>query len=157
MGDMRVTGSIAYELALVASGALQYAAFSAPKIWDVAAGVLIIQEAGGDALAYASTRRWTPLRSFLERATGLPADGDLRKWHAGVLVGNGPLVKMVADNLRPRRSLKRWLRRLRLTRWARARARGRSAPGPAGETSGSQAERPHAAGPHPPPNDSTRE
>ncbi len=157
IGDMRITGSIAYELALVASGALQYAAFSAPKIWDVAAGVLIIREAGGDALIHTSTRRWTSLRSFLERSTGLPPDGDLRKWGAGVLVGNGPLVKMVADNLRPRRNLKRWLRRLRVTRWVRARARGRSAPGPAEEKSGSPADRPHAAGPHPPPNDSTKE
>ena len=157
IGDMRVTGSIAYELALVASGALQYAAFSAPKIWDVAAGILIIQEAGGNALAYTSTHRWTPLRSFLEQATGLSANGDLRKWHAGVLVGNGPLVKLVADNLRPRRSLKRWLRRLRVTRWVRARAKGRSVPSPAEGKSGSQADRPHASGRHPPPNDSTRE
>ena len=157
LGDMRVTGSIAYDLALVASGALQYAAFTAPKVWDVAAGVLIIQEAGGDVLAYASTRRWAPLRSFLERATGLPTDGDLRKWNAGILVGNGPLVKMVADNLRPRRSLRRRLRRLKVIRWLRARARGWSAPDQAEETSGSQADRPHVGGPPPPPHDSTKE
>ena len=121
-GEVRVTGSITYELALVASGALQYAAFGGPKIWDVAAGVAIIREAGGDVLSRSGRRPWQPLRSFLEPGTGLPGDGDLRKWSAGLLVGNPLVVALVARNLRPRSRIWRWLRRM-AARSARARAR----------------------------------
>ena len=126
MGDVRVTGSIAYELALVASGALQYAAFGGPKIWDVAAGVLIVREAGGDVLVHTYKRRWGPLRSFLEPTTGLPTDGDLRKWRAGLLVGNPSVVDMVSRNLHPRSGL--WHRLWRLRSQWRARARARERP-----------------------------
>ena len=112
MGDVRTTGSIAYELALVASGALQYGAFSGPKIWDVAAGVLIIREAGGEVLVRTGRRVWKPLGSFLEPNGGI-RDDDLRKWGAGILVGNASVISLVARNLVPRSRLWRWLRRLR--------------------------------------------
>ncbi len=114
-GDVRITGSIACELALVASGVLQYAAFVGPRIWDVAAGVIIVREAGGEVLVHGKNRRWEPLRSFLEPTTGLPADGDLRKWRTWLLTGNSTVVAQVGTGLRPRRRPWRWLRR-RLTR-----------------------------------------
>ena len=110
-GDVRITGSIACEMALVASGVLQYAAFAGPRIWDVAAGVIIVREAGGEVLVHGRNRRWGPLRSFLEPATGLPPDGDLRKWRGWLLTGNSTVVTQVGTGLRPRRRLWRWLRR----------------------------------------------
>ncbi len=111
-GDVRITGSIACELALVASGVLQYAAFVGPKIWDVAAGVILIREAGGEVLVHGTNRRWEPMRSFLEPATGLPKDGDMRQWRAWLLTGNSKLVTQVGTGLRPRRRrLLRWIRR----------------------------------------------
>ncbi len=115
-GETRVTGSIAYELVLVASGVLEYAAFGGPKIWDVAAGVIIIREARGDVLVRTNRRRWEPFRSFLEPGAGIPADGDLRNWGAGLVVGNASLAGFVTSNLRPRAGLWRWLRRLGLRR-----------------------------------------
>ena len=42
VGEPRVMGSIVYELGLVALGALDYSVVNAPRLWDVAAGVLLI-------------------------------------------------------------------------------------------------------------------
>ncbi|MSQ22116.1 MAG: inositol monophosphatase [Dehalococcoidia bacterium] len=114
-GNVRITGSIVCELALVASGVLQYAAFVGPRIWDVAAGIIIVREAGGEVLVHGRNRRWGPLRSFLEPATGLPPDGDLRKWRGWLLTGNSTVVTQTGTGLRPRRRPWRWLRQ-RLTR-----------------------------------------
>jgi len=40
-------GSLAFHLALVASGSLSACFCKRCKIWDIAAGILLIQEAGG--------------------------------------------------------------------------------------------------------------
>ncbi len=114
IGELRTTGSIACELALAATGALQFAAFGGPKIWDVAGGALIVKEAGGQVMVRAGARRWEPLDSFLEPGAGLPRDGDLRKWQASLLAGGPAPVQLMANGLRPRRGLRlrRWLRRL---------------------------------------------
>ncbi|MDG2090370.1 MAG: inositol monophosphatase family protein [Gammaproteobacteria bacterium] len=47
IGGIRVTGSAALDLAYVASGKLDAGWVSGLKQWDVAAGILLIQEAGG--------------------------------------------------------------------------------------------------------------
>ena len=47
IGGIRVTGSAALDLAYVASGRLDAGWMSGIKQWDVAAGILLIQEAGG--------------------------------------------------------------------------------------------------------------
>jgi len=60
-GDPRTLGSIAVEAAFVAAGILQSAVFMGPKIWDVAAGVTIVREAGGSALTRSG--RTAPMRS----------------------------------------------------------------------------------------------
>ena len=131
LGNVRATGSIAYEMALVASGVFQYATFGGPKIWDVAAGVIIIREAGGEVLLRTrSLRHWEPLRSFLKPGAGIPKDGDMREWRAGLLVGNAPLIEYVASNLRRRTRPFRWLRHAGRLLGARARARGRHAEAP---------------------------
>ncbi|MBI4197528.1 MAG: inositol monophosphatase [Chloroflexi bacterium] len=112
IGELRTTGSIACELALVSTGALQFAAFTSPKIWDVAAGVLILQEAGGQTLVRSERRQWKPFTSFQEPGAGLPLKGDIREWGASLLVGSPATVGLVSQGLRPRRGLRRWLRRL---------------------------------------------
>ncbi len=151
-GEVRVTGSIVQEMALVATGALQYAAFSSPKIWDVAAGVLIVHEAGGQPLVRTASRRWKPLGSFLEPGAGLPANGDLRKWGADLLVGNPSVVDLVARNLLPRSRPWRWLRFLGLGRRIRSRARVRHAADQAGGKPDTQSSpSPDSEGPQAPP------
>ncbi|MBI4201534.1 MAG: inositol monophosphatase [Chloroflexi bacterium] len=112
IGELRSTGTIVGELALASAGALQFAAFSGPKIWDVAAGILVVQEAGGRVLVRAGRGAWQPFHSFTQPGAGLPRDGDLRKWSAGLLAGGPQSVAEAAQGLRPRRGLRRWLRRL---------------------------------------------
>jgi myo-inositol-1(or 4)-monophosphatase len=109
-GEPRALGSIAAELGLVAGGALQYAVYAGPKAWDVAAGVLLVTEAGGAARVWAKAAGWTPLERF-EAAD--PAKG-LRAWSAPVLVGGAHVVPLVASDLtpRPRLSVGRLLKRL---------------------------------------------
>ena len=48
--EPRVTGSIAYELAMTAMGAMKYTFINGPYLWDIAGGTLIVLEAGGLAL-----------------------------------------------------------------------------------------------------------
>ena len=62
-GELRNIGSVAYEMALVASGVMQYTAFAAPHAWDVVAGVAIVREAGGEVMTRTSNQ-WLPLQSF---------------------------------------------------------------------------------------------
>ncbi len=127
IGEVRTTGSIVYEISLVASGVLRLAAFGGPRIWDVAAGVVIVREAGGEALAWTG-RQWEPMLSFLERSTGLPSDGDLRQWRTGLVMSSKSLSRVVSAELKPRGGLLRWLRhqwtRIRARTWARGRAGG---------------------------------
>ena len=47
IGGLRFTGSAALDLAYVASGRLDAGWMSGIKQWDVAAGILLVQEAGG--------------------------------------------------------------------------------------------------------------
>ena len=48
--ENRNTGSIAADLALVGMNVLRYAVARSPRIWDVAAGVIIVKEAGGSVI-----------------------------------------------------------------------------------------------------------
>ena len=119
-----MTGSIAYEMALVASGVLQYAIFGRPKIWDVAAGVIIIKEAGGEILLKSNKyNHWNQFRSFQDPEGGLPKNGDLRNWGMGFIAGNYSLAKYVSRNLRKRVKPFHWLRKLMLQRIFKAKAR----------------------------------
>ncbi len=101
LGEVRAPGSMAYELALVARGGLHYALFGAPSIWDVAAGVLIVREAGGAPLIRRDgTDRWETLESFFP-AENLPKNIDAaRKWRRSLLVGNPGLCKFISANIR---------------------------------------------------------
>jgi hypothetical protein len=88
-------GSIALELGLVASGQLQYAMFSSPKVWDVAAGVLLVQESGGEVW---STRAgyWAPFESFNTRGVAL------RHWRGSLVAGEGEAVRRLLNGTRLR-------------------------------------------------------
>ena len=58
-GDHRVTGSIAYELVLLARGVTQYMYTSHPHLWDVAGGVAVAMEAGASVMV--GSRKSGPL------------------------------------------------------------------------------------------------
>ena len=128
IGEVRITGSIAYDLALTAKGALQYSITGAPRLWDVAAGAVLVTEAGGVVLVgrRADTRApfipagmcWEPLESFPPNwrvgTTGLQ---ELRQWSAPLIMGSPGVAWYIARNLRSgprfRHRLTRAVRRLK--------------------------------------------
>jgi myo-inositol-1(or 4)-monophosphatase len=111
-GEPRALGSIAAEIGLVAGGALQYAVYAGPRLWDVAAGVLLVTEAGGAARFWRREHGWQPL----DRFAATDATRGLRAWSAPTLLGGAALVPLVAADLTPRRSLAAWRVLKRLAR-----------------------------------------
>ena len=103
-GEIRVTGSIAYELALTARGVFQYVIMGAPRVWDVAAGALLVMEAGGSVLiGRQGGRRWEPLTSLGPTWEGRPPSfKEIRGWTAPLIASSAGLAPLVAANLQAR-------------------------------------------------------
>ena len=101
-GEVRGTGSIAFELVHAALGTFQYAIFVIPKIWDVAAGVLLVKEAGGETLMRREAgTAWRPFERFGPDDLTAPWTLEgLRKWRASLIVGNRNVVRFVAAHIR---------------------------------------------------------
>ncbi len=113
-GEVRTTGSIAYELAMTARGVLQYAMFGAPRLWDMAGGVLAVQEAGGTVMTrFRGEKRWHPMECLVpswEEKT--PTMKELRAWTAPLVAGNQKVAPMIAENVKRRFSLSAQVRKL---------------------------------------------
>ncbi len=111
-GEFRDLGSTAFELAATAKGVLQYAVTGRPYIWDMAAGLIIVKEAGGVAMVSTqmdyrhakspSETAWQPLESFLSSENNGTTE-DLRAWRSTVILGNPSIVRYVTRNLRRKR------------------------------------------------------
>lgn len=95
--EPRSLGSIAYELCLAACGALAVAIFGRAHLWDVAAGILIVQEAGGAVLwRRRGEKAWRDVAAF-----PLPQEETaLKEWSVSVVVGHPALVPQVARRVR---------------------------------------------------------
>ena len=127
-GDPRTLGSAALELALVAAGVLQYGLFGSLKIWDVAAGVLLVREAGGEVLSWRGwLSGWKRLGAFAAREPSEKDPTGLRGWSEPLLAGGPQVASFVRAGARPNRhALRRLLRRAwRLVR--REKPRGKQA------------------------------
>ena len=121
-GELRMTGSIAYELAMVAKGVTQYTITTAPFLWDAAGGSLLVKEAGGIVLQGGERKllgrlpaglSWRPLESFVPSwSSGTTTMKELREWRAPLLLGSPNVARYVASNLRGKARVKRRLRRL---------------------------------------------
>jgi myo-inositol-1(or 4)-monophosphatase len=85
--DPRTTGSCTAELVLIASGALRAGVFIKPSIWDVAAGALIVREAGGDVLTW-KDGHWQRFERFEpEKPEKGQGPATLRNWGRPLLMG----------------------------------------------------------------------
>ena len=146
LGDVRSTGSVAFELTMAARGVFTYVVFAGPFIWDVAAGVLLVQEAGGSVMTrQPGKRRWAPFERFTVKQRGERATlGELRLWRGGLVAGSPEAVEFIAGGLSFRRfRLRRTWRALKAL-LRRRRASGEQAapppkPGP-GSTDGASAQ-----------------
>ena len=98
VGEGRGPGSLAYEMALTSSGVFQYSVFTAPRIWDVAAGIVLVKEAGGSVLTYDRGRKqWDEFSTF--RSTTVNGKSNvpkLRNWHSPIMAGGEEVVQYLA-------------------------------------------------------------
>jgi myo-inositol-1(or 4)-monophosphatase len=110
--DGRTTGSCTAEMMLIASGALRAGIMVRPSIWDVAAGVVIAREAGGEVLTWAE-RRWQPFTHFVPEA---PIRGKgalaLRHWGRPLIIGAPEAVTRIVGRLAWHPRLPRRLQKL---------------------------------------------
>ena len=124
VGEVRMTGSIAYELAMVAKGVTQFTITTAPLLWDAAGGVMLAQEAGGQVLVgerrkgvfgLTNAMRWSPLISFFPHwRNGQTTMSEIRKWRKPLFLGNAEVLNYVTSNISGRYSLRR-----KVVRWVR--------------------------------------
>ena len=121
-GELRMTGSIAYELAMVAKGVTQYTITTAPFLWDAAGGSLLVKEAGGVVLQGGQRKlmgrlpvgmSWRSLESFAPSwSSGATTMKELREWRAPLLLGSPEVARFVASNLQGKTRIKRSIGRL---------------------------------------------
>ncbi len=107
IGEVRSTGSIAHDMAQIADGVFQYAVQSRPWIWDVAAGVLLVREAGGEVMELRrQPKRWLPFENFDNTLNGpMPTAQSLRKWREVIIPGNKAAAVYMSERLNIRRNL----------------------------------------------------
>lgn len=86
--DTRVLGTATLEFAWVAAGLLRHAFIPGPRLWDVAAGLVLVRAAGCRALTL-QRGHWVPLTRLAEGAAGL---SQLAAWHHPVLIGDEAAV-----------------------------------------------------------------
>lgn len=108
-GNIRANGSIAYELVYAAHGSYQFSIISGAKLWDMVAGAVLVQEAGGSVMCCnGKARRWSDWETFIKRALTHPFGDDieaLRKLHVYMLVGNPEVVQRQSGTIGLRRPL----------------------------------------------------
>ncbi len=119
-GETRSFGSTAAELGLVATGRWQYAVFSSPRLWDVAAGILLVREAGG-AVFTDRRGRWRPLDRIAP-----PRGKPLSEWKQALIAGDAALLRELTGKVRVRHAPRERAERLfgaervaRAAGWAR--------------------------------------
>ena len=123
LGEMRTTGSIAYELAMTACGVMQYAIFGAPRMWDMLGGAIAVEEARGTVMVrLRGEKRWRPMDSLVPTWEEKPPSlKELRQWVAPLVAGNQKVAPLIAHNMRSRFRLGARIRRF--SRQLRPRAR----------------------------------
>ena len=114
LGEVRSPGSVAYELAMTACGAIQYSIYGSPWVWDVAAGIPLITEARGIALVRRrKQRKWEPFRGFVNEDGSTLQLQKLKEWRAAWIFGNREITQFVTDHLGSRTRIgvlmRRWL------------------------------------------------
>ena len=124
--EARNLGSIALELTMAACGVFQYALFGRPKLWDVAAGVLLVKEAGGLVFTRKPGKRdWLLLERFQteqqEKDIDTEALENLRNWSSPLVVGAPDSARKVVQDIRIRHTPLSWLGKMWLARGRRGR------------------------------------
>lgn len=88
-------GSIAYSMALTAEGTYDCSMFTSPRSWDVAAGILLVKEAGG-CVFQMDRKGWKEFESFQLLS---PKTHGLTEWHFPILSGSKHTAPWIAREL----------------------------------------------------------
>jgi myo-inositol-1(or 4)-monophosphatase len=101
LGDVRSIGSAGYELAMAATGVFDYVVFNGPWVWDLAAGALLVQEAGGRVVVYnRRSQHWDTFERFGMGPKGeSPTYASLRRWQGTMMLGNQQAVDFISSGL----------------------------------------------------------
>lgn len=101
IGDARALGSAGFELAQAARGVLDFVVYNGLWAWDISAGLLLIQEAGGIALQYdKATKRWLPFERISPEGTNrAPTRGEINNWHGTLVLGRRGAVEFIAARI----------------------------------------------------------
>ena len=108
VGELRTTGSIVYEMAMISEGVFQYGVYNRPQIWDVAAGVLLLKEAGGLVLIQQpSSKEWMRFNHFFAHfeEEDFPGHTELKSWRVIIIAGTTAAVKFMTSGLKRRNPL----------------------------------------------------
>ena len=106
-GEPRMGGSIAYEMSLVALGITEYAVISGSHLWDVLAGIVLVNESGATSLiqntrnSYKSdTGVWSKFENIIEPwESGVTKVSDIRAGISPLLLAQNGVAKTVASNI----------------------------------------------------------
>ncbi len=100
LGDLRNTGSAGYEMAMTARGVFDYTVFNGPWVWDLATGILAVQEAGGTAMLRNSrTKEWASFETFATSPDTTPRPSELRRWRGSLVLGRRETVEIITSGV----------------------------------------------------------
>ena len=103
LGELRALGSVAYELAMTASGVIQYSFFGSPWAWDVSAGLVLVKEARGLALfREKESQSWEEFQSYQNICGSIPSPKDIKDWRPSWICGNEDIIRFVAGRIDPK-------------------------------------------------------
>lgn len=103
LGELRMTGSTCYELMMVATGSMQYALTGYSSVWDYAAGLIIVKEAGGVSMVPTQTG-WQNITGWGDLFNGdVETSKRMRAWKGTVLSSSPGMAGFLSTNLAPRR------------------------------------------------------
>ena len=106
-GEPRMGGSIAYEMSLVALGITEYAVISGSHLWDVLAGIVLVNESGATSLmqstgnSYKSdTGVWSKFEHVVEPwESGVTKVSDVRRGISPLLLAQSGVAQTVAASI----------------------------------------------------------
>lgn len=111
-GESRMGGSIAYEMSLVALGITEYAVISGSHLWDVLAGIVLVNESGGRSLMQNATNSlkndtgvWSEFGTVVESwESGKTKVSDLRRGVPPLLLAQSDIINTLATNIQLRQN-----------------------------------------------------
>ena len=111
-GEPRMGGSIAYEMSLVALGITEYAVISGSHLWDVLAGIVLVNESGATSLMQnvgnsykGDTGVWSKFENVVDPwESGVTKVSDVRGGVPPLLLAQSGIATTVASNIQLRQN-----------------------------------------------------